>query len=160
MYKRQGLDLPPISNKIEIGKGRIIKEGKKVAILNFGARLQECVIASENLNKKGIHISIVDARFAKPLDENLIWQITNDHDIIISIEEGSIGGFGSHVSQFLLEKNLLDSNKKFRSLIFPDKFIDQDKPDLMYKVAGLDAESITTKILDSLDSKILVKKKN
>ena len=155
-----GLDLPSISNKIEIGKGRIIKEGKKVAILNFGARLQECVIASENLKKKGIHISIVDARFAKPLDENLIWQITNDHDIIISIEEGSIGGFGSHVSQFLLEKNLLDSNKKFRSLIFPDKFIDQDKPDLMYKVAGLDAESITTKILDSLDSKILVKKKN
>ena len=155
-----GLDLPSISNKIEIGKGRIIKEGKKVAILNFGARLQECVIASESLEKKGIHISIVDARFAKPLDENLIWQITNDHDIIISIEEGSIGGFGSHVSQFLLEKNLLDSNKKFRSLIFPDKFIDQDKPDLMYKVAGLDAESITTKILDSLDSKILVKKKN
>ena len=155
-----GLDLPSISNKIEIGKGRIIKEGKKVAILNFGARLQECVIASESLKKKGIHISIVDARFAKPLDENLIWQITNDHDIIISIEEGSIGGFGSHVSQFLLEKNLLDSNKKFRSLIFPDKFIDQDKPDLMYKVAGLDAESITTKILDSLDSKILVKKKN
>ena len=155
-----GLQLPEISEKIEIGKGRIIKEGKKVAILNFGARLQECVIASERLKKKGINISIVDARFAKPLDESLIWQITNDHDIIISIEEGSIGGFGSHVSQFLLEKNLLDNNKKFRSLIFPDKFIDHDKPELMYKVAGLDAESISTKVLDSLDSKILVKKNN
>ena len=155
-----GLQLPEISEKIEIGKGRIIKEGKKVAILNFGARLQECVIASERLKKRGVNISIVDARFAKPLDENLIWQITNDHDIIISIEEGSIGGFGSHVSQFLLEKNLLDNNKKFRSLIFPDKFIDHDKPELMYKVAGLDAESISTKVLDSLDSKILVKKNN
>ena len=155
-----GLELPTISSKIEIGKGRIIKEGKRVAILNFGARLQECIIASNNLKKKGIDISIVDARFSKPLDENLIWQITNDHDIIISIEEGSIGGFGSHVSQFLLEKNLLDNNKKFRSLFFPDKFIDHDKPELMYKVAGLDAESITTKILDSLDSKILVKKNN
>ena len=155
-----GLQLPEISEKIEIGKGKIIKEGKKVAILNFGARLQECVIASERLKKKGINISIVDARFAKPLDESLIWQITNDHDIIISIEEGSIGGFGSHVSQFLLEKNLLDNNKKFRSLIFPDKFIDHDKPELMYKVAGLDAESISTKVLDSLDSKILVKKNN
>ncbi len=155
-----GLELPEIGSKIEIGKGRIIKEGKKVAILNFGARLQECIKASEILKKKGINISIIDARFAKPLDENLIWQIANDHDIIISIEEGSIGGFGSHVSQFLLEKNLLDNNKKFRSLIFPDKFIDHDKPELMYKAAGLDAESISTKILDSLDSKILVKKNN
>ena len=155
-----GLELPTISSKIEIGKGRIIKEGKRVAILNFGARLQECTIASSNLKKKGIDISIIDARFSKPLDENLIWQITNDHEIIISIEEGSIGGFGSHVSQYLLEKNLLDNNKKFRSLIFPDKFIDHDKPELMYKAAGLDADSIATKILDLMDSKILVKKNN
>ena len=155
-----GIELPKIDSKIEIGKGRIIKEGKRAAILNFGARLQECIAASELLKKKGINISIIDARFAKPLDQNLIWQIANDHDIIISIEEGSIGGFGSHVSQFLLEKNLLDNNKKFRSIIFPDKFIDHDKPELMYKAAGLDAESISTKILDILDSKILVKTKN
>ena len=155
-----GIELPGIDSKIEIGKGRIIKEGKRAAILNFGARLQECIAASELLKKKGINISIIDARFAKPLDQNLIWQIANDHDIIISIEEGSIGGFGSHVSQFLLEKNLLDNNKKFRSIIFPDKFIDHDKPELMYKAAGLDAESISTKILDILDSKILVKTKN
>ena len=155
-----GIELPEIGSKIEIGKGRIIKEGKKVVILNLGARLQECIVASEILKKKGINISIIDARFAKPLDENLIWQIANDHDIIISIEEGSIGGFGSHISQFLLEKNLLDNNKKFRSLFFPDKFIDHDKPELMYKAAGLDAESISAKILDSLDSKVLVKKNN
>ena len=144
-----GIELPEIGKKIEIGKGRIIKEGKKAAILNFGARLQECIAASETLKKKGINISIIDARFAKPLDENLIWQIANDHDIIISIEEGSIGGFGSHVSQFLLEKNLLDNNKKFRSLIFPDKFIDHDKPELMYKAAGLDAESMILPVSSS-----------
>ena len=154
-----GIELPPLNEKLEIGKGRVIKEGKKVALLNFGARLQECKLASENLKKKGINISIVDARFAKPLDENLIWQISNDHEIVIAIEEGSIGGFGSHVSQLLLEKNLLDSNKKFRSLIFPDKFLDHDKPELMYKTAGLDSESIEMKILDTLDSKILLKKK-
>ena len=155
-----GVELPPLNEKLEIGKGRVIKEGKKVAILNFGARLQECKLAGENLKKKGINISIVDARFAKPLDENLIWQISNDHEIVIAIEEGSIGGFGSHVSQLLLEKNLLDSNKKFRSLIFPDKFLDHDKPELMYKTAGLDSESIENKILDTLDSKILLKKNN
>ena len=155
-----GIELPPLNEKLEIGKGRVIKEGKKVAILNFGARLQECKLASENLKKKGINISIVDARFAKPLDENLIWQISNDHEIVIAIEEGSIGGFGSHVSQLLLEKNLLDGNKKFRSLVFPDKFLDHDKPELMYKTAGLDAESIEIKILDTLDSKILLKKNN
>ena len=155
-----GVELPPLNEKLEIGKGRVIKEGKKVAILNFGARLQECKLASENLKKKGINISIVDARFAKPLDENLIWQISNDHEIVIAIEEGSIGGFGSHVSQLLLEKNLLDSNKKFRSLVFPDKFLDHDKPELMYKTAGLDSESIENKILDTLDSKILLKKNN
>ena len=155
-----GIELPPLNEKLEIGKGRVIKEGKKVALLNFGARLQECKLASENLKKKGINISIVDARFAKPLDENLIWQISNDHEIVIAIEEGSIGGFGSHVSQLLLEKNLLDSNKKFRSLVFPDKFLDHDKPELMYKTAGLDSESIENKILDTLDSKILLKKNN
>ena len=108
-------------------------EGKKVAIINFGARLKECLLANETLIKKGINISLVDARFAKPLDENLIWQIATDHEAIITIEEGSIGGFGSHVGQFLAEKNLLDNNLKFRSMILPDKFIDHNKPELMYK---------------------------
>ena len=155
-----GVRLPEITEKIELGKGKIIKEGKKVAILNFGARLQECILASENLKKKGIDISIIDARFAKPLDENLIWQIATEHEVLITIEEGSIGGFGSHVSQFLSEKNLLDSNLKFRSMILPDRFIDHDKPELMYKFANLDSIGIENKILDTLNSKVLIKKSN
>ncbi len=155
-----GVQLPEITEKIELGKAKLIKEGKKVAILNFGARLQECILASENLTKKGIDISIIDARFAKPLDENLIWQIATEHEVLITIEEGSIGGFGSHVSQFLSEKNLLDSNLKFRSMILPDRFIDHDKPELMYKFANLDSIGIENKILDTLNSKVLIKKSN
>ena len=155
-----GVELPDINEKIEIGKGRMIIEGKKVALINFGARLKECLLANEILNKKGINITLVDARFAKPLDENLIWQIATDHEAIITIEEGSIGGFGSHVSQFLSEKNLLDSNLKFRSMILPDKFIDHNKPELMYKEAGLDAEAIVSKVFDVLNSKIIVQKQN
>ena len=155
-----GVNLPNINEKIEIGKGRIIKEGKNVAILNFGARLKECLIAQENILKKGINLTLIDARFAKPLDENLIWQLAVDHEAIITIEEGSIGGFGSHVCQFLSDKNLLDNNLKFRSMILPDRFIDHNKPDLMYKYAGLDAASIEAKILDTLNSKVIIKKTN
>ncbi len=155
-----GVELPGINEKIEIGKGRIILEGKKVALINFGARLEECLLANEILNKKGINITLVDARFAKPLDENLIWQIATDHEAIITIEEGSIGGFGSHVSQFLSEKNLLDNNLKFRSMILPDKFINHNKPELMYKEAGLDAEAIVSKVFNVLNSKIIVQKQN
>ena len=155
-----GVELPSIEEKLEIGKGRVIKEGNKVALINFGARLKECLIAEENLVKKGIKITLIDARFAKPLDENLIWQLATDHEVLLTIEEGSIGGFGSHVSQFLTEKNLLDNNLKFRSMILPDRFIDHDKPELMYKYAGLDSQAIESKILDTLNSKIVVKKIN
>ena len=155
-----GIELPNLNEKLEIGKGRIIKEGKNVALINFGARLNECLIARENLIKKGINLTLVDARFVKPLDENLIWQIATDHEALITIEEGSIGGFGSHVAQFLNEKNLLDSNLKFRSMFLPDRFIDHDKPDLMYKYAGLDATNIENKILDTINSKVVIKKSN
>jgi len=155
-----GVELPGIDEKVEIGKGRIILQGKKVALINFGARLKECLLANEILNKKGISITLIDARFAKPLDENLFWQVATDHEAIITIEEGSIGGFGSHLSQFLLEKNLLDNNLKFRSMTLPDKFIDHNKPDLMYKEAGLDAEAIVSKVFDILNSKIIVQKQN
>ncbi len=155
-----GTPLPSIHEKLEIGKGRIVKEGKRIAILNFGARLKECLLAHEDLKKKGIDITIADARFAKPLDENLIWQLATDHEIIISIEEGSIGGFGSHVSHFLSEKNLLDKNLKFRSMILPDVFLDHNNPEIMYKNAGLDAKSISSKIIDILNSKIVIKKTN
>ena len=155
-----GVQLPDISDKIQIGKAKVVREGKKIAILNFGARLNECLIAEENLRKKGVNASIIDARFAKPLDENLIWQLATNHEVIITIEEGSIGGFGAHVSNFLNDKNLLDSNLKLRSMILPDKFIDQDKPENMYKSAGLDALSIENKVLEVLNSKVIVKKIN
>ena len=155
-----GVDLPSIDEKLDIGKGRIIKEGKKIAILNFGARLQETLFASEILAKKGINPTIIDARFAKPLDEKLIWQIANDHEVLLTIEEGSIGGFGSHVSKYLTENSILDYKLKFRSMNFPDKFIEHDKPEEMYKIAGLDSNSIVEKVLDALNSKIVIKKTN
>ncbi len=153
-----GIELPGFDEKIEIGKGRIIFEGKKVALINFGTRLKECLLANEVLKKKGIEITLIDARFAKPLDENLIWEVATNHESIITIEEGSIGGFGSQVSQFLSEKNLLDNNLKFRSMILPDKFIDHNKPELMYKEAGLDAEAIVSKVFDTLNSKVILQK--
>ena len=153
-----GSTLPSINEKVEIGKSNIIQEGKKMAILNFGARLSETLIASENLKKKGVNITIVDARFAKPLDENLIWQIATTHDAIMTIEEGSIGGFGSHVIDFLTKKGLMDSSLKFRSMTLPDIFIDQDTPNNMYKFANLDAISIEEKVLDLLNSNIILQK--
>ena len=154
-----GIKLPEINEKIEIGKGRVIKEGKEIALINFGARLQECQKALKNLEKKGLNLTLIDARFCKPLDENLMWNTAKNHEIIISIEEGSIGGFGSHLSKFLSEKGLLEKIK-FRSMTFPDNFIDQDKPDLMYQIAGLDSKAIEEKVYEVLDSKIVVQKKN
>ena len=153
-----GMALPSINEILEIGKGRIIKEGKKVAILNFGARLEECKKASEILLKKGINLTIVDARFAKPLDEKLIIEIATSHEVVISIEEGSIGGFGSHVMQLLSDRGIFDRGLKFRSMIFPDTFIDQDSPEQMYKKAGLDSQSIINKIEQTLSSKIIFAK--
>ncbi len=155
-----GVELPNEDEKLIIGKGRFIKEGKQVALINFGARLQECLIVEKNLSKKGIFPTVFDARFAKPLDENSLWQIATNHDVIITIEEGSIGGFGSHVNHFLNEKNLLDKETKFRSMILPDLFIDHDKPENMYKIAGLDSISIENKVIDTLNSKVLLKKTN
>ena len=154
-----GIKLPEINEKIEIGKGRVIKEGKEIALINFGARLQECQKALNNLEKKGLNLTLIDARFCKPLDENLMWNTAKNHEIIISIEEGSIGGFGSHLSKFLSEKGLLEKIK-FRSMTFPDHFIDQDKPDLMYQIAGLDSKAIEEKVYEVLDSKVIVQKKN
>jgi len=154
-----GIKLPEINEKIEIGKGRVIKEGKEIALINFGARLQECQKAINNLEKKGLNLTLIDARFCKPLDENLMWNTAKNHKFIISIEEGSIGGFGSHLSKFLSDKGLLEKIK-FRSMTFPDNFIDQDKPDLMYQIAGLDNKAIEEKVYEVLDSKVVVQKKN
>ena len=120
--------------------------------------MQECIKASESLNQKGISTSVADARFAKPLDEDLIWQLSTTHEIIISIEEGSIGGFGSHLMQFLTNRGLIDKGIKFRSMVLPDYFIDQDTPENMYKKAGLDANSIEEKVIETLKSNIILSK--
>ena len=153
-----GVTMPSISEVLEIGKGRIIQEGKKVAILNFGTRLEECKKASEILSKKGIDITIIDARFAKPLDEKLIMEAATNHEVLISIEEGSIGGFGSHVMQFLSDRGIFDKGLKFRSMILPDLFIDQDTPEKMYEKAGLDSLSIAKKVEETLNSNIIFAK--
>jgi len=153
-----GTELPSISEFLEIGKGRIIKEGKKVALLNFGTRLEECKKASDDLLKKGINCTIIDARFAKPLDEKLIMEAASNHEVLITIEEGSIGGFGSHVMQFLSDRGVFDRGLKFRSMILPDIFIDQDSPEKMYEIAGLDSLSIANKIEETLNSNIILAK--
>ena len=153
-----GIELPPINETLIIGKGRVIQEGKKVVLLNFGTRLEECKKASDLLSKKGINCSIVDARFAKPLDEKLIIELASNHEVIITIEEGSIGGFGSHVMQFLSERGVFDRGLKFRSMILPDIFIDQDTPEKMYETAGLDSLSIANKVEETLNSNIILAK--
>ena len=141
-----GLELPDINETIEIGKGKVIQEGSAVCILNFGARLEQCKSAAKQLDPKGISTTIVDARFAKPLDQDLILRCAREHEMMITIEEGSIGGFGSHVSHLLAEKGFFDKGLKFRSMILPDKFLDQDTPEKMYDIAGLNAKQIVEKI--------------
>ena len=153
-----GIDLPNISETLEIGKGRIIRQGKQAAILCLGARLEECKKTAEILSSKGIELTIVDARFAKPLDEKLIMEIATSHEVVITIEEGSIGGFGSHVAQLLSDRGVFDKGLKFRSMILPDFFLDQDTPDAMYKKAGLDCDSIAEKIENVLKSNIVLAK--
>ena len=153
-----GIELPSIKETLEIGKGKIIKEGKKAAILNFGTRLDECKKASEKLLSKGIDCTIVDARFAKPLDVKLIMEVASNHEVLITIEEGSIGGFGSHVMQLLSDRGVFDRGLKFRSMILPDIFIDQDSPEKMYETAGLDSASIANKIEETLNSNIILAK--
>ena len=153
-----GVQLPEINEKLEIGKGKIIKKGNRVAILNFGTRLQECLKASEKLEAQGISTTIADARFAKPLDHKLIMNLSLNHEVILTIEEGSIGGFGSHVFQMLSERGMFDKGLKIRSMILPDQFIDQDTPENMYKKAGLDAIAIEEKVLSTLKSTILIPK--
>ena len=153
-----GIKLPSIKEKLEIGKARIIKEGKKIALLNFGTRLEQCKKASDKLLLKGIECTIIDARFAKPLDEKLIMEIATNHEVLITIEEGSIGGFGSHVMQMLSDRGVFDTGLKFRSMVLPDIFIDQDTPEKMYETAGLDSVSIFNKVEETLNSNIILAK--
>ncbi len=148
-----GVDLPSIDEKIEIGKGRVVQQGTQVCILNLGTRLEECKVAAEELKAKGVSTTLIDARFAKPLDEELIIKSAKEHELMITIEEGSIGGFGSHVKNLLAERGVFDKGLKFRSMTLPDEFIEQDDPKKMYNKAGLNSSQIFKKIDDILFQK-------
>jgi 1-deoxy-D-xylulose-5-phosphate synthase len=137
-----GVEMPVIGSPLEIGKGRILREGTKVAILSLGTRLAEALKAADHLNALGLSTTVADARFAKPLDEDLIARLAIGHEVLITVEEGSVGGFGSHVLDFLARSGLLDRGLKIRPMALPDIFIDQDKPEKMYDIAGLNAAQI------------------
>ena len=154
-----GVEMPEKGIPLEIGKGRMIREGKGVAILSFGTRLKEVEDACEALAAKGITPTIADARFAKPLDRDLILQLANDHEALITIEEGAIGGFGSHVAQLLAEAGVFDTGLKYRSMVLPDIFIDQSSPRDMYAVAKLNAEDIEARVLNTLGVAQIASKK-
>jgi 1-deoxy-D-xylulose-5-phosphate synthase len=148
-----GLPMPEQGSPLEIGKGRIVREGSTVALLSYGARLQECVKAAEMLGTQGLSTTVADARFAKPLDSDLIMELARNHELLITIEEGAIGGFGAHVLQLLAEKGALEqSGFKVRSMVLPDVFIDQDSPAAMYARAGLDANGIVAKVFEALNT--------
>ncbi|EDZ47801.1 1-deoxy-D-xylulose-5-phosphate synthase [Rhodobacterales bacterium Y4I] len=146
----EGVEMPETPEVLEIGKGRMIQAGKRVALLSFGTRLGEVKKAAEALAAKGIKPTIADARFAKPLDRDLILQLAADHEALITIEEGAVGGFGSHVAQLLAEEGVFDSGLKYRSMVLPDTFIDQASPADMYEVAAMNAPQIEAKVLDVL----------
>jgi 1-deoxy-D-xylulose-5-phosphate synthase len=145
-----GVDMPLRGVPLEIGRGRVIREGARVAILSFGTRLAEVLVAAEALALRGIAPTVADARFAKPLDRDLILRLAREHEALITIEEGAIGGFGSHVAQLLAEEGIFDRGLKFRSMVLPDVFIDQASPEAMYAVAGMNAAQIETKVLAAL----------
>jgi 1-deoxy-D-xylulose-5-phosphate synthase len=145
-----GCDMPAIGLPLTIGKGRIMREGGRVALLSFGTRLAEVLKAAESLAQRGITPTVIDARFAKPLDRDLILNAARNHEALITVEEGAVGGFGSHVAQLLADEGIFDRGLKFRSMVLPDIFIDQASPERMYQVAGMDAAQIEDKVLATL----------
>ena len=145
-----GVDLPERGVPLEIGRGRIIREGTKIALLSFGARLAECLKAAEELEARGLSTTVADARFAKPLDRDLVLRLAREHEALVTIEEGAVGGFGSHVLQLLATEGMLDAGLKIRPMVFPDVFIDQDKPVKMYDVAAMNAPHIVETALRAL----------
>ena len=150
-----GVDMPERGEILEIGKGRIVKEGNRVAILSFGTRLKESVLAAEELDGCGLSTTVADARFAKPLDTDMIDDLARNHDVLITVEEGAVGGFGSHVAQHLSESGALDTGAlRFRSLFMPDTYMDQAGPDLMNTQAGLDAKGIVQTVFSALGKEI------
>lgn len=145
-----GVELPERGSIIEIGKGRVVKEGTKVALLSFGTRLADCLVAAEDFDAAGLSTTVADARFAKPLDEALIRQLAQEHEVLLTIEEGSVGGFGSHVGHFLSHNGFLDGGLKFRPLVMPDIYMDQANPDVMYSQALLDKAGIIDTVFKAL----------
>ncbi|TDR94475.1 1-deoxy-D-xylulose-5-phosphate synthase [Enterovirga rhinocerotis] len=147
-----GVEMPERGRILRIGEGRIVREGTRVAILSLGTRLAEALKAAEELEARGLSTTVADARFAKPLDETMILRLARDHEVLITLEEGSVGGFGSFVLQLLAERGMLDRGLKVRSLVLPDTYLDHDKPDRMYAQAELDAAAIVKRVFDVLGS--------
>src|SRR6476660_5790833 len=146
-----GVDMPEFGVPLEIGKGRVVREGHKIALLSFGTRLAECLKAADELAQLGLSTTVADARFAKPLDTDLVLRLARDHEVLVTIEEGAIGGFGTYVMQALAEHGMLDrGGLKVRMMVLPDTFIDQDSPNAMYAKAGLDSKSIVAKVFEAL----------
>ncbi len=153
-----GVEMPERGIPLEIGKGRIMQQGARVAILSFGTRLGEVMKAAEALAARGITPTVADARFAKPLDRDMILDLAAKHEVLLTVEEGAIGGFGSHVAQLLAEEGVFDAGLKFRSMVLPDVFIDQASPEAMYRIAGLDAGHIEAKVLEVLGVAVVGKR--
>ncbi len=145
-----GLERPPVGTALEIGKGRILREGNSIAILSLGTRLAEALIAAEKLSAYGLTATVADARFAKPLDTDLVKRLAREHEVLVTVEEGAVGGFAGHVMQYLAWEGLLENGLKFRPMVLPDVFIDQDSPEKMYQQAGLDSDAIVAVVLKSL----------
>ena len=137
-----GVDMPEVGKVLPIGRGRVLREGSRVALLSFGTRLGECLRAAEDLDAIGLSTTVADARFAKPLDIDLLTQLVSNHQVLLTVEEGSVGGFGSFVLQALADRGLLDGRVRIRPLVLPDTYLDHDKPEIMYARAGLDAAGI------------------
>jgi 1-deoxy-D-xylulose-5-phosphate synthase len=153
-----GVEMPQFGVPLEIGRGRIVREGTRVALLSLGTRLAECLLAAEQLGQRGLSATVADARFAKPLDEALILRLAREHEILVTVEEGSVGGFGSHVLHLLARTGLLDGGLKVRTLTLPDIFQDHDKPEAMYAQAGLDAAGIVRTIEAALGQPSAIKR--
>src|SRR5262249_43938304 len=151
-----GVEMPAEGKPLEIGKGRIMREGTKIALLSLGTRLAECLKAAEELASYGLSTTVADARFAKPLDTDLVLRLANEHEVLITVEEGAIGGFAAQVYQALSDHGSLDRGLKVRSMILPDIFIDQDSPAAMYAKAGLDTKGIVKKVFEALGKDVAV----
>jgi len=147
-----GIEMPERGEVLEIGKGRIVRQGNRIAILTLGTRLAEALKAAEDLFTRGLSVTVADARFAKPLDRDLILELARKHEVLLTVEEGAVGGFGSHVLSLLAREGALDAGLKVRTLTLPDEYLEHEKPERLYAMAGLDAKGIVAQALAALAS--------